>query len=49
MNISFVLYLLAFVLFVIAAFPVASRINLVAAGLASAMLGYLIAGGMLHG
>jgi hypothetical protein len=48
MNISFVLYLLALVLFVVAIFPVASRFNLVAAGLASATLGFLIAGGLLH-
>jgi hypothetical protein len=49
MNISFLLYLLAFVLFAIAAFPVSSRINLVAAGLASGMLGFLLELGMLHG
>jgi hypothetical protein len=48
-NISFLFYLLAFVLFAVATFPVASRFNLMAAGLASAMLGFLIAGGLLHG
>jgi hypothetical protein len=49
MNLSFLLYLLAFVLFAVATFPVPSRFNLVAAGLAFAMLGFLIAGGLLHG
>jgi hypothetical protein len=49
MNLSFLLYLLAFVLFAVATFPVPSRFNLVAAGLAFAKLGFLIAGGLLHG
>ncbi len=49
MNLSFLLYLLALVLFFVAIFPVPSRFNLIAAGLASAMLGFLMAGGLLHG
>ena len=49
MSLSLILYVLALVLFVIATVPVASRFNLVAAGLASAMLGFLLAGGLLHG
>lgn len=43
-----ILLIAAFVLFVIAAFPVASRINLVAAGLACWVLAEILRGG-LHG
>jgi hypothetical protein len=48
MNLSFLLYLLAFVLFAVATFPVPSRFNLVAAGRASALLAFLLSSGMLH-
>jgi hypothetical protein len=38
----------AFILFVIAAFPIASRINLVAAGLACWVLSTIVGTGLLH-
>lgn len=43
-----ILLIAAFVLFVIAAFPVASRINLVAAGLACWVLSDIVASGLLR-
>ena len=46
---SFILLLAAFVLFVIAAFPVASRVNLVAAGLACFTLSEIIGRGVHFG
>jgi hypothetical protein len=49
MSLSLLFYVLALVLFVSAIFPIPARFNLIAAGLASAMLGFLISGGMLHG
>jgi len=45
---SSILLIAAFVLFVIAAFPVASRINLVAAGLACWALSDIVSSGLLH-
>ncbi len=48
MNLSFLLYLLALVLFFVAIFPVPSRFNLVAAGLFSALLAFLLTSGVLH-
>jgi hypothetical protein len=45
---STILVIAAFILFVIAAFPVASRINLVAAGLACWVLSTLVGSGLLH-
>jgi hypothetical protein len=45
---STTLAIAAFILFVIAAFPVASRINLVAAGLACWVLSTLVGTGLLH-
>ena len=45
---STILVIAAFILFVIAAFPTASRINLVAAGLACWVLSTLVGTGLLH-
>jgi hypothetical protein len=42
-----ILLIAAFILFVIAAFPVASRINLVAAGLACWVLSGIVSSGLL--
>ena len=44
MSISLVLYIAAFILFVIAALGVGSRFNIVAAGLACWVLGVLLGG-----
>jgi hypothetical protein len=41
-NLHLVLYVLAFVLFVIAAYPVPTRFNLVAAGLAALTLTLIV-------
>ncbi len=49
MNITTLLYVVALILWAIAIFPVPSRYNLVAAGLTSAMLGFLLGSGVLHG
>ena len=43
-----ILLIAAFVLFSIAAFPVASRINLVAAGLACWVLSNIVSAGLLR-
>jgi hypothetical protein len=45
---SMILLIAALVLFVIAAFPVESRINLVAAGLACWVLSDIVASGLLR-
>lgn len=45
---SAILLIAACVLFVIAAFPVGSRINLVAAGLACWSLSNIVSSGLLH-
>jgi hypothetical protein len=48
MSISLFLLVAAFILFVIAAIPIPSRINIVAAGLACWVLAEILGRGLLH-